>query len=327
MQCSIQVGWLSVFECTLCIPHTHAQLFNGPFSGTTRVGRYQKGKTNLDLTEARDGERVAVASAGPYASLHHAPDRQPRQHPTTRFLQAGCPSCRPTNSVKALKALCGFHTLLYYIICLVHSLSFFGNMILYLHWRIFFMLSWQRHFYCSSQAHPNMLRQCCLLSIHKPCLFNSPKKESFEVVGADFTGLMPLFCVPPTVSVHWRALKAPMPTCYASFCVDPPVPPTDIAHCVYVYIYFRLCVISTAINVSTSDTLLPLHPQRTWCRRLLWWTTEKRRFGASFCRKPWCDLLQKKFSWWKSASSRSCWSPQSWSRSSRRTVKVRTVTA
>jgi len=48
---------------------------------------------------------VAVASAGPYASLHLAPDRQPRQHPTTRFLQAGCPSGHPTNSVKALKAL------------------------------------------------------------------------------------------------------------------------------------------------------------------------------------------------------------------------------
>ena len=64
----------------------HTQPFNGPFSRTTRVGRYQKGKTYLDLTEARDGEWVAVASAGPYASLHHAPDRQPRQHPTTRFL-------------------------------------------------------------------------------------------------------------------------------------------------------------------------------------------------------------------------------------------------
>jgi len=46
-----------------------------------------------------------VASAGPYASLHLAPDRKPRQYPTTPvFLQAGCPSCRPTNSVKALKA-------------------------------------------------------------------------------------------------------------------------------------------------------------------------------------------------------------------------------
>jgi len=34
----------------------HTQPFNGPFSGTTRVGQYQKGKTNLDFTEARDGD-------------------------------------------------------------------------------------------------------------------------------------------------------------------------------------------------------------------------------------------------------------------------------
>jgi len=36
--------------------------------------------------------------------VHLAPDRQPCQHPTTQFLQAGFPSCRPTNGVKALKA-------------------------------------------------------------------------------------------------------------------------------------------------------------------------------------------------------------------------------
>jgi len=30
--------------------------FNGPLSGTTRVSRYQEGKTNLDFTEARDSE-------------------------------------------------------------------------------------------------------------------------------------------------------------------------------------------------------------------------------------------------------------------------------
>jgi len=47
---------------------------------------------------------VAVSSAEPYASQHLAPDRQPRQHPTTQFLQTGCPFCRPTNSIKALKA-------------------------------------------------------------------------------------------------------------------------------------------------------------------------------------------------------------------------------
>ena len=38
------------------ITYTHTHSFNGPFSGTTRVSRYQKGKTNLDFTEARDSE-------------------------------------------------------------------------------------------------------------------------------------------------------------------------------------------------------------------------------------------------------------------------------
>jgi len=36
--------------------HTHTHTFNGPFSGTTRVGRYQKCKTNLDFTKTRDSE-------------------------------------------------------------------------------------------------------------------------------------------------------------------------------------------------------------------------------------------------------------------------------
>jgi len=35
---------------------THTHPLNGPFSGTTRVSRYQKGKTNLDFTEASDSE-------------------------------------------------------------------------------------------------------------------------------------------------------------------------------------------------------------------------------------------------------------------------------
>jgi len=42
----------------------------------------QKGKTNLDFTEARDSEWPYAP--GPYASLHLAPDRQPCQHPTTQ---------------------------------------------------------------------------------------------------------------------------------------------------------------------------------------------------------------------------------------------------
>jgi len=46
---------------------------------------------------------VAVASAGLYASLHLNPDNHATH--TLSFLQARCPYCRPTNSVKALKAI------------------------------------------------------------------------------------------------------------------------------------------------------------------------------------------------------------------------------
>ena len=37
-------------------PNTHTHPFNGPLSGTTQVSRYQKRKTNLDFTEAKDSE-------------------------------------------------------------------------------------------------------------------------------------------------------------------------------------------------------------------------------------------------------------------------------
>jgi len=50
--------WIStkIMVYSLWNTHTHPHPFNGPLSGTTRVSRYQKGKTNLDFTEARDSE-------------------------------------------------------------------------------------------------------------------------------------------------------------------------------------------------------------------------------------------------------------------------------
>jgi len=66
------------------------------------VSWYQKGKTNLDFTEARDsGINWAVCTMQVCTLLqtdNHA------STPPLSFLQAGCPSCHPTNSVKALKA-------------------------------------------------------------------------------------------------------------------------------------------------------------------------------------------------------------------------------
>jgi len=46
---------------------------------------------------------VAVASAGPYAICILLQTNNHANTPPLSFLQAGCPSCRPTNSVKALK--------------------------------------------------------------------------------------------------------------------------------------------------------------------------------------------------------------------------------
>jgi len=66
------------------------------------VSRYQKGKTNVDFTEARDSEwqwhqlgyiQVCTLLQTTTPAPHHSV-----------FLQAGCPSCRPTDSIKALKA-------------------------------------------------------------------------------------------------------------------------------------------------------------------------------------------------------------------------------
>ena len=77
--------------------------FNGPFSGTTQVSRYEKGKTNLHFSEARDSEWQ-------WHQLGHmqvCTSLQTDNHTSTPplcFLQAGCPSCRPTNCIKALKA-------------------------------------------------------------------------------------------------------------------------------------------------------------------------------------------------------------------------------
>ena len=87
----------------IAILHTHTHPFNGHLSGTPRVSRYQKGKTNLDFTGARDSEWQ-------WNQLDHMQvctllqTDNDASTPPLSFLQAGCPSCRPTKRVKALKA-------------------------------------------------------------------------------------------------------------------------------------------------------------------------------------------------------------------------------
>jgi len=48
--------WTLLVQSGMAYWHKHTHPFNGPLSGTTRVSQYQKGKTNLDFTEARDNE-------------------------------------------------------------------------------------------------------------------------------------------------------------------------------------------------------------------------------------------------------------------------------
>jgi len=81
------------------LPKIHIHPFNGPFSGTTQVSRYQKGKTYLDFTETRHSEWQWHQLGGPYASPHLAPDRQPRQHTATLFYRPDAlPAAQPTAS-------------------------------------------------------------------------------------------------------------------------------------------------------------------------------------------------------------------------------------
>jgi len=87
----------------VCVAAAHSQTrvkymhtFNGPFSGTARVSRYQKGKTNLDFTEARDSEYGGISWAvcksahrsreittpAPHHSVFYRPDALPAAQPT-----------------------------------------------------------------------------------------------------------------------------------------------------------------------------------------------------------------------------------------------------
>jgi len=85
-----------MFEIVFNYSHVPLQPFYGPFSGTTRLSQCQKRNfwtlwckgrlTEADTLTIRLG---ATPSGLSCAHLHHAP----------YFLQAGCPSCRPTNIV------------------------------------------------------------------------------------------------------------------------------------------------------------------------------------------------------------------------------------
>ena len=81
----------------MCLSYLkHAHPFNVPLSGTTRVSRYEKGKTSLDFTEARDSEwqwhqlghmqvcnsSTQITTPSSHHSVFYRPDALPVAQPT-----------------------------------------------------------------------------------------------------------------------------------------------------------------------------------------------------------------------------------------------------
>ena len=78
--------------------HIHTHPFNGPLSGTTRVNRYQKGKTSLDFTEARGSEWQwhQLGHMQVYTSLQT--DTTPASHRSVFYRPDALPAAQPTAS-------------------------------------------------------------------------------------------------------------------------------------------------------------------------------------------------------------------------------------
>ena len=95
--------------------HTHTHPFNGPLSGTTRVGPYQKGKNYLDFTEARDSEWQWHQLG--YMQLCTSPqaDNHARTPPLS-LLQAGCPSAAQPTASKHWRHQGGPSSTMYYLL-------------------------------------------------------------------------------------------------------------------------------------------------------------------------------------------------------------------
>jgi len=72
-------------------------------SSTIRVSRYQKGKTNLDFTEAKEVTGSGVSWAI-YKSAPHP--RQLHQHPTTQFFTGRIPFLLPNQQHQSTQTKC-----------------------------------------------------------------------------------------------------------------------------------------------------------------------------------------------------------------------------
>jgi len=91
-----KLGWHLVTYINCIALHTHTHTHTHTMSGTNRVSQYQKGKTNLDFTEARDSEwqwhQLGIRKSAPrsrqitmptpHHSVFYRPDALPAAQPT-----------------------------------------------------------------------------------------------------------------------------------------------------------------------------------------------------------------------------------------------------
>ena len=95
--------------------HTHTHPFKGPFFGTTQVSRHQKGKANVDFTEARDSEWQWHQLGHMQVCISLQKDNHASTPPLKVFYRSDAlPAAQPTASKHwrqlALKAILKAHT-------------------------------------------------------------------------------------------------------------------------------------------------------------------------------------------------------------------------
>jgi len=77
---------------------THTHTFKDPFSGTTQVSWYQKGKTNLDFTEARDSKWQWHQLGHMQVCTLHQTDNHASTPPLCFYRPDALPAAQPTAS-------------------------------------------------------------------------------------------------------------------------------------------------------------------------------------------------------------------------------------
>ena len=87
-----------------CNMHTYMHPFGGPFSGTTWVSRYEKGKTSLDFTEARASEWQWHQLAHMQVCTSLQTDDHTK-HPTTQFFTGWMPFLPPNQQRQSTEGL------------------------------------------------------------------------------------------------------------------------------------------------------------------------------------------------------------------------------